>query len=99
MIEQIIFTSIPVNQLQEFISTSVLSAMEGIRKPESHAPESPIYATRKQVAESLGISLVTLNKLTKNGELQGYRIGGRVLYKTSEVDSALQAMQTIKNKG
>ena len=47
------------------------------------------YKTRKETAEILNISLPTLNEYTKKRILNGYRIGARVLYKQSEIESAL----------
>jgi excisionase family DNA binding protein len=56
------------------------------------------YLTRHEVAKLLRISLPTLNELTKKGKLIGYRIGGRVLYKESEVESSLHQIVTSKYK-
>ncbi len=47
------------------------------------------YITRREVADKISISLPTLNEYTKTGKLKAYRIGGRVLYKESEVEAAL----------
>jgi len=47
------------------------------------------YLSRKQTAEYLGISLPTLSKKTKEGELNAFRLGGRILYKRVEIDEAL----------
>ena len=54
------------------------------------------YATRNEVSEILRLSLVTLNRLTKEGTLNAYRIGGRVLYKRDEIRSALTAIPNLK---
>ena len=45
--------------------------------------------TRKETAEYLGISLVTLHTWSKNGTLKAYRIGNKVRYKESEVLASL----------
>jgi len=47
------------------------------------------YLSKKEVAERLGISFPTINRLERSGRLVGYRIGRRVLFKPEEVDSAL----------
>lgn len=52
--------------------------------------------SRKEVAGLLHISLPTLNNLTKEGTLIGYRLKGRVLYKKSEVISSLKTIVPIK---
>jgi len=54
--------------------------------------------TRQQVADRLKISLPTLNELTKNGKITGYRIGNRVRYKANEVQHALTQIKTSKVK-
>ncbi len=57
-------------------------------------PSSTDYLSRKEVAEKLRMSLVTLDEYTKKGAIKGNRIGRRVLYKSSDVDSALSAIKT-----
>ena len=52
-------------------------------------PKEELYRTRKETAEMLNISLPTLNQYTKKRILTGYRVGARVLYKQSEIESAL----------
>jgi hypothetical protein len=52
--------------------------------------------TRKETADKLKISLVTLNDWTKRGMIQSYLIGGRVLYKDSEIEGSLHKVRTVK---
>ena len=54
------------------------------------------FLTRKETAELLGVSLVTLNEWTKNGTLPAKRIGTRVRYEKQAVFSALKNIETIK---
>ena len=54
------------------------------------------YATRKEASETLKLSLVTLNRLTNDGTLKAYRIGGRVLYKKDEIRKSLTAVPSLK---
>ena len=58
--------------------------------------EEKVYLTRHEVAERLHISLVTLNKLTQNGRIKAFRIGGRVLYKPEDITLAVMEMRTSK---
>jgi len=46
------------------------------------------YLTRKETATQLNITLPTLGQYTKKGLLTSYKIGARVLYKKSEIESA-----------
>ena len=55
------------------------------------------YRARKETAEMLNISLPTLNQYTKKRILTGYRVGVRVLYKQSEIDSALVKMKFARD--
>lgn len=94
--QNIIFTT-PEN-LRELITAAVRDELAGIKTTEQSVP--PVeFLTRKETADRLKVSLVSLNQWTKTGLIQGYRISGRVRYKSNEVESALQAMQTIKNRG
>ena len=47
------------------------------------------YLSRKEVAAQLKICLPTPNDWTREGWLQSYKMGNRVLYKSNEVDQAL----------
>jgi excisionase family DNA binding protein len=47
------------------------------------------YMNRKDVAELLKISLPTLHNWTKDGLLNSYRIGTRVLYRSDEIEKSL----------
>ena len=59
-----------------------------------------IYLSRKDTAEQLCVSLPTLHEWTKSGILKAYRIGGRVLYKLSEIHEACSGVKvTIKRGG
>jgi len=68
-------------------------------KPETQVspPSQGEYLSRREACEKLKISSATLYYWTKDGTLQGYRIGSRVLYKTLEIEAALCQMANIKN--
>lgn len=55
----------------------------GEKKPEK-------YLTRKQAASRLKISLPTLWKIEKNGQLPAHRIGAKVLFAESAIDAFLK---------
>ena len=63
---------------------------------QASTPPSETLLTRKETADKLKISLVTLNDWTKRGIIQSYLIGGRVLYKDSEIEASLHKTQTVK---
>lgn len=53
----------------------------------------PVVLTRKQAAELLSISLVTLRNWTAQGLLPSYQLGGRIYYKQKEIIAALLPQQ------
>jgi excisionase family DNA binding protein len=54
------------------------------------------FLTRKETSKKLNISLPTLNAYTKKGILQGYKVGVRVLYKKSEIDASVIAINYVR---
>jgi excisionase family DNA binding protein len=82
--------SFPIDQLATAIAEKLQPyfPLQTIEKSKSEA-----YKTRKETAEMLNISLPTLNEYTKKGILKGYKVGVRVLYKLSEIESALSQMK------
>lgn len=62
-------------------------------------PEVPqVYITKKEAAAKLRLSLPTLDRLTADGTIHGYRMGRRVLYRADEIDQALKEIHTLKYK-
>lgn len=96
-IQNNILTTIPVSDLQELITLAVRNELANVQL--NNSPETVEFLTRKQTALKLQISLPTLHAWTKDGLIQGYRISGRVRYKSIEVESALKAMQTKTKRG
>lgn len=54
------------------------------------------YLTRYQVKDLLNSSLPTVDRLTRDGVLKGYRFGRKVLFKSEEVNSSLEEIQALK---
>lgn len=61
-------------------------------------PKNDEYLTRKQCAERLHITLPTLHSYINKGVLIAYKIGRRTLFKSEEVDAALNKKYII-NRG
>ena len=89
---------IPLHELEEKFAKVVEDRLKAFLQPEVNNNTLTEYLTRKEVSERLRISLPTLNTLTKEGALKGYRIGGRVLYKWAEVTTMLDEIATTKYK-
>jgi excisionase family DNA binding protein len=76
---QILFQGCTFQQLVDAI-TSTLQP----QKSEFPQEESDLI-TREEVCKILHFNKTTLHKHTRSGRLKSYSIGGRVLYKRSEV--------------
>ncbi len=83
-IQDIQFT-LPIDKLTEAILEFIKPHLvrEVVEVKQKHD-----YLTRKEAAIQLNITLPTLGQYTKKGLLTSYKIGARVLYKTSEIESA-----------
>lgn len=92
--ENLIFSQIPITELQKFISDTIREEMQKIATPTP--PPETEFITRNQTAQILGVSLPTLNEWTKQGLIIGYRIGTRVRYKKGEILEAVKQIQTLK---
>jgi hypothetical protein len=57
---------------------------------------SETLLSRRETADKLKVSLVTLNDWSRRGLIQSYIIGGRVLYKQSEIEASLHQVKTVK---
>lgn len=61
-------------QIREIITESVTAAFNNYEKPEK-------FISRKEACRRMGITLPTLDKAIKRGDVEAVRIGGRVLIK------------------
>ena len=93
--ENVILTTYTPEQLTGIINEAVKEAVQMLQEG-TKKQESEILLTRKEASELLKISLVTLNDWSKRGLLKSYIIGGRVLYKRKEVESALGEVKTVR---
>ncbi len=70
--EKIIVTT--EQQIRAIITETVTNALNDYEKPEK-------FISRKEACRRMGITLPTLDKAIKRGDIQAVRIGGRVLIK------------------
>jgi hypothetical protein len=84
MTNSILLESISADGLKEMIQEAVRAEFLGHQpKPEDK------LKTRKEAAQKLRITTVSLDKLVITGKLTGFRINGRVLFKESDLERAL----------
>jgi hypothetical protein len=94
--DNLILTTHTTEQLTGLISQAVKEAIKNSLPASPNTTPSEKLLTRKETAYKLKISLVTLNDWTKRGMIQSYLIGGRVLYKDSEIEGSLHKVRTVK---
>ena len=87
MTKEIFLSGMTADQLSEMIRKSLRDELRQLH-PEPTA-ETPNYLTRRETARRLRISLVTLND---------WVIGGRVLFRDSDVEAALHRIVPIKSR-
>jgi hypothetical protein len=95
--ENVILHSTTLKDFQTIIGQIVEEKLKDF-KPQTQVQQLAEYGTRREVCARLHISLATLHYYTKDGTLNGYRIGGRVLYRWAEVEQAVQLIQASKYK-
>ena len=93
---ELILHQTPLSDIRAMFSEIVA---EQFKKYQPQQEKEPVkILTRQETAKILGVSLPTLNEWTKNGTLQGTRIGSRVRYRMSDVEAALKNIQNVKSK-
>lgn len=91
---EILFSSLPMEQLKTEISEAVLKQIAPYFQSANSTPPQTEILDRKEAAKLLGVSLVTLNQWTKEGRVTGYRIASRVRYKRAELENSLTQIKT-----
>jgi len=87
-----------IEELQQIISDTFRTEINNVLLTLKDIKSEVEYLTREETSELLRISLPTLQAYTERGLLKGYRIGTRILYKLSEVKTALIPIKTLKYK-
>jgi len=90
--ESTILTNVSIQELRDLISETVRKELEIFLPIPKHELE---LLTRKEVAEILSVSLVSLNEWTKRGLIPSYRIGSRIRYKKIDIIESLKKVQTF----
>jgi len=84
--EQNIIVSLTTEQLYEFASQILSGAQKIYEKVEE--PEQ--YLTRRQTAQALDVDLSTLWRWNREAYLKPVQVGGRRMYKLSDINRILQ---------
>jgi hypothetical protein len=85
----IILHSTPLNELKSVFGEVVEEKLRQFKSELSKPTSTKEYLSRAEVCKVLKISLSTLHSYSKSGILQKYHVGGKILYKSAEVESSL----------
>ena len=78
----------PSELKKEIVNELVNSLIPKLSK--EFQPKAPTeYLSRSEVAKLLKVDISTIHNWTKKGKIVSYGIGGRVLYKRKEIESAI----------
>lgn len=80
----------------EIIASTVEKVFQKMNQNKQENKQQPHYLTRKEAANRLNVSEVTLSNYTKDGKVQGYYLGGKMLYQESDLDAALNSVEPLK---
>lgn len=96
MPKEIYLSGLTADQLSEMIRESLRDELQQFRpaRPKSETN----YLTRQETARRLRISLVTLTDWVNRGKICAHKIGGRVLFRDSDVEAALNQIVPIKSR-
>ena len=93
---ELILHQTPLSDIRALISEAVAEQFKVYQPKQEKEPVKIL--TRQETALMLGVSLPTLNEWTKNGTIQGTRIGTRVRYRMADIDAALKDIHNVKCK-
>jgi len=91
----ILLHSTPISDFKLIIGEIVREQLQNF-KPEPPTEKPTGLLTRREVAQKFRITLVTLDKYTKAGTLQSYKIGGQIRYKAAEIEKAFEQVKNAK---
>jgi hypothetical protein len=92
---KIILEGVSFPDFREEMRSVFLEALKSF-KPEQEVTGINDLFTRKEIAKKARICVSTLDNRTKDGTIQGHKIGSKILYKWSEVEASLKAIETTK---
>ncbi len=89
-------TEVTIDELAEKVADKLLLKIENYLK-ELNKPKNNKLLTRKEVAEMLRVSLVTVGVWSKVGILNPIRMGNRIFFNEQEILNTLEK-QSINKK-
>lgn len=98
--ESTLYTAIPLHEIEDKFAKIVEDKIRSLIQESNSQKENKReqYASRKEVALRLRISLPTLNSYVKQDKIKSYRVGRRVLFKWDEVEQVIEEISCSKYK-
>lgn len=96
MTATIITNGITVEDLTNLVRSAVKAEIQSL--PTSPPKDEVIYLSRRQTADKLKVTPVTLSNWVNDGKIAAYKVGGRVLFRLDEVEAAASAIVPLKYK-
>jgi excisionase family DNA binding protein len=91
-----VITEYSETELSEIITGAVEKVFLKWNPNKHEIKQQTHYLTRREAAKRLNVSEVTLSTYTKEGKVQGYILGGKMLYLESDLDAALVSVEPLK---
>lgn len=89
--KKIQFIQTTPDELENRLYSRLKSELATLKK--EFQPKKPTeFLTRNEVRDLLKIDLSSVHNWTKKGKLKAYQISGRVYYKRSEIEAAIQPL-------
>ena len=87
----LLFEQASLNDIEAILSKLLDDKLSNLNIFQPSKSKEPVkYLTRKETAAKLRISLPTLSDWTRQGLIKSKRIGSRILYDISDVESAIK---------
>jgi len=85
-----------IEVLREYIKSAVTEAVSSIISVQVEKPDNPLL-TKKEAAKYLGVSIVTMSKYVKNGQIKAVTISGsRQRFWQEDLDKSLKIMRCYR---
>jgi hypothetical protein len=94
---QILFSGFHVDDFKKLLGEVIDEKLKQLPVKEQ-SKEHTSFLSREEVAKMLKVSLPTLNEYSKNGIVQSYRVGNRVLYRLDEILESIKQVKNLKYK-
>jgi excisionase family DNA binding protein len=65
-------------------------------KRKTNKPARPLAVARKDAARTLGLSIATVERAIRRGDLKAKRCGGRMVVPISEIERYLARLQNVE---